>query len=435
MNNEEPITTAAANETVGTTGTPIPEQTQIAMRCIPRALSILSLIHQWQPMGIRVVIDLPFVGNDHDLLFILRNGPFIPRWDYVYNDTNPEETNEKNEDPEAKGSMKVYAWNNMRNVYLGFSYDKPRYSKSGVHITQYDYPPILATLAACFRRWRGDLQYRFRVVAGFATQGYLIACPFKNIFSPIGKYDEYDSGPAIVRQDTSLREGMINSYVMSDTSMFRHLEVTMPYEYPAPWYDQYQWMSRRVSPKSYATNKPSKDRNSPHNIITTEPHGDNWLGLGMRGTIQTTETGGQVIFELEYRAVEGFQFADPGLPINSFTEPYSDRLQTLPKPLDLIKTVPDGDLTSDGYFVVSKRGGSAALSRVARTLGAALPSSTPRPVNHNHRHPHQAGAHIRIGREIDPDMDLEQIDSIVPEIKIDDRELRSIGRRDQEFSY
>lgn len=353
MNAEEPLLTPAANESVGGTGEPLAEQAQQARQCVPRGISMLDLIHQWQPMGIRVIIDLPYIGNDSDVLFFVRNGPLIPRWDKQYSDTNADKAY-----PAQSGTPTVliqYAWNNMRNVWLGKTFDSTDYGKSGVHITQYDYPPFLSTLCQAFRKWRGDMQYRFRVVSGFTTAGYILIAPFKNIFSPIGCYDEYKNHPAIVRQDASYREAMMNSYLMGDTSMYRHAEVTMPYEYPAPYYDQYAWMSRRVSPASNCVCTTSETSDPNAYISMNEPHGDNFIGYMLRGAIGTGQTGSQLTVELEYRAVEGFQFADPGLPPYGFTTPYSSVLfQDRTKTLFLVKTVPSHDFESDGWNHVKK---------------------------------------------------------------------------------
>lgn len=354
MNQEEPLLAPASNETVSTTGESLPEQASQSVRVVPRGISMLDLIHQWQPMGLRITIDLPFVGNDSDVLFFIRNGPLIPRWDKNYNDTDPDRAYPLLTPKIDK--LRQYAWNNMKNLWLGKTFDSTDYGNSGIHFTQFDYPPFLSTLSQAFRKWRGDMQYRFRVVAGFATSGYIIVAPFKNLFSPIACYDEYKNHPAIVRQDASYREAMMNAYVMGDTSMFRHIEITVPYEYPAPYYDQYAWMARRVSPNSNCVTDLLKGED-PKNvgfIQTSEPHGDNFVGYMLRGQIGTGQTGSQITIELEYRAAEGFQFADPGLPPYGFVTPFSVSALSPSSNLDRIKTVPSHDYTSDGWSKIEK---------------------------------------------------------------------------------
>lgn len=410
MNSEENLLAPAANETVSTTGQPLVEQPRLSNQVVPRGISIQNLIYQWQPMGIRVIVDLPFIGNDQDCLFMIRNGPLIPRWNKVYMDT----WRESGFPVVANVSMelKQFAWNNMRNVYHGHAVDKQQFSSSGIHITYYDYPPVLSSLCQSFRRWRGDMQYRIRSIAGFATQGYIIVAPFKNLFSPIGSYNEYKSEPAILRQDASYREAMMNAYVMADTSMFRHVEVSVPYEYPAPWYDQYAWMARRVCGTRYAVNSQFGSGVSASTILNLEPHGDNFIGVLLRGQVATTSTGGQIVFELEYRAQEGFQFADPGLPPDDLCEPYIHWFlkHSAEKPEGNVKSVLDPKLTSDGYNKIETA--PSLLKSVAAPL---LATRNARPQASRVKHSVDQLPHER-------------------EIAHDDRETRSLGRREQEFS-
>nr|WAL01504.1 structural protein [Electric ant polycipivirus 2] len=416
MNAEEPLLAPAANETVSTTGDPLPEQAGVAKQVIPRGISMLNLIHQWQPMGIRIIVNLPFIGNDQDVLFYIRNGPFIPRWDKNYKATNPFKAWPKPDLPDDT-TLRQYAWNNTKNVWLGKSFDKFNYGQSGVIMTQYDYPPILSTLSQAFRRWRGDMQYRLRSVAGFATQGYLIVAPYKNIFSPIGSYDEYATYPAITRQDTSYREAMMNAYVMADTSMFRHVEVTVPYEYPAPWYDQYAWLARRVSPNSAAVNATvteSDYKTKMGFIVTAEPHGDNFIAVMLRGKVETTETGGQIAFELEYRAMEGFQFADPGLPPNDLTEPYENISSQTRIIYDRVKTVPDPKLTSDGFGRIVE---SSSYSKVKRAVFGDK--------EHHHQPHHRHHHHVEKRADVPAEVILHPV-TPVPD---------SRTTREREFSY
>lgn len=362
MNIPEPLLTPAANVQVSTTGHKLPEQTQVSRIVVPRPISISNLIYQWQPMGIRVVIDLPFTGNDQDFLFLIRNGPFIPYWSLDYSVSKPD-LGPKNQ-PEAgwPTNYRQFLWNNARNVLHGFKSAQDFPQNYGIHISYYDLPSILSTMALSFRRWRGDLQYRIRTVAGFATQGYVFLGQLKNYFQPIAIYDEYNQHAGVQRQDASYRECMQNSYVLGDTSMFRHFEITVPYEYPVPWYDQYAWINRRISPHRYIT--PAGDP-APSAPITLEPHGDNFIAMGVRGNLAAAQTGAQIAFELEYRAVEGFQFADPFLLPKDFAETHKTLLIN---DFDKVKTVPDPTLKSDGISKITK----VQSSRLKRML---LPES------------------------------------------------------------
>lgn len=336
MNAEEPVSAPLENLQINTPSEPLPETKQLPKVGLPMQVSLLSLMHQWQPMGIRITIGLPFVGSDSDPLFIVRNGPYIPRWDQ-----------------DIRGKQRQitrYAYNNTRNVFL-FPSDKKdnpvrKYpDKFKIVYTHYDYPPILATLSRCFRRWRGDMQYRIRVVSGFTTQGYVFLAPLKATTIPVGIYNEYAETPTPLLGETSYREAMTNSYVMADTSMFRHMEITYPYEYPVPYYDQYHWISQRLSPNFY--NDPSLPTDTfltAGQILDFCP--DNFFFLGLRGALESTRDGAQLVFELEYRAAEGFQFADPGIPPRDLMYPYRGGIER--DILDKTISIPDPTLGSNG---------------------------------------------------------------------------------------
>lgn len=321
MNAEEPIQTIGQNQILGSQGEDLPEQSQVATTTMPRPMSVSSLIYQWQPMGIRVIVNLPFIGNDSDCIFYIRNGPLVP---YpadccFYSDSAYDSNAELYKDP-----VSSFGTNNMQAVaQYGDKFEVyPNFSDTSkafpVVITQYDMPPPIASFAHMFRRWRGDMQYRIRVVAGSITQGYIIIMPYKNVFIPIAVYDQFKVRPALQKQDASYRPQMINSYGLVDVAMFRHSEITVPFDYPVPYYDQYAWMARRVTPAPFflpysgTGQPPTKAVGRDH--VASEPHGDNLIGVGLRGALQTSLTGSQLEFEIEYRCAEGFQFADPFLP-------------------------------------------------------------------------------------------------------------------------
>lgn len=337
------------NQSFGNTGETIPEQAQVATATMPRQMSVFNLIYQWQPMGFRVILDLPFIGDDQNFIFAIRNGPFIPQrtvkphYDIIMSVGNTE----LNRGGWTEGVMS-FAYNNMIPVILPSddSTNYPDPAKPPITLTNYDYPPTIASIAQSFRRWRGDMQYRIRMVAGFATQGYVMCSSLKNVFSPVGIYNQFKTAPTLQRQDISFRPAMQNSYALSDTSMFRHLELTYPYDYPTPYYDQYAWISRRVVPSyQFMPNdilNPGK-YSLRNRLVQTEPHGDNWIVFGIRGDLEASEVGSQVVFELEYRCMEGFQFADPFLPPKLITQPFSD----MPKNRRVYR-VPNSKWTSDG---------------------------------------------------------------------------------------
>lgn len=353
MNNEEPQLTQIANIQIANAGHKLPEQAQVATCNIPRPLGFSHLINQWQPMGIRVTLNIPFVGNDRDYIFAIRNGPFIPDYNYVYNDAaifKGDESGDQNL------TLSSYAWNNMRNVI----HAKPSWVKDAdpgndsIYITQYDSPPVLSSFATMFRKWRGTMHYRIRTVAGFTTQGYPFVSMVRNMPSAIGIYDQFKILPSIQRQDASYKEAMINSYVMGDTAMVRHFEVAVPYEYPTPYYDQFAWIGRRVRPAQYFYHS-SKDDPVYKNLspIVNEPHGDNFIVVGLRGALNTSVSAAQITFELEYRADEDFQFSDPALPTRIYSEVKSRAPNSIHGKFPVAQ-IPSKDYKSDGLGLPEK---------------------------------------------------------------------------------
>lgn len=356
MNSEEPIRVLNENQQVSTKPSLIPEQSNLPQTTMPRQISILNWIYQWQPMGIRVILNLPFTGDDSDFVFAIRNGPYIP-YPYFNGYEDLDQAGVKSNYPAPVSS---FGYNNTRAVYLPYAQgsDYPDPSKPTHTLVHYDLPPIISTMAQSFRRWRGDMQYRLRIVAGFATQGYVIGTTIKNTFSPIAIYDEYKVAPHIERQDISYRAGMMNAYTLSDTSMFRHLEITMPYDYPTSFYDQYAWLARRVCPSiNFSYDTSAKKWTADEGFLQDEPHGDNFLAVGIRGNLEAGAAGSQIIFELEYRCAEGFQFADPFFPPTHAVDP-------LETSVDLERTIiiPNNVWDSDGVTIPKKKNSSYQTS-------------------------------------------------------------------------
>lgn len=359
--NEEPQATQIANIQIANEGHKLPEQSRIPECSIPRPFSFEHLIHQWQPMGIRVTLNLPFTGNDQDYLFAIRNGPFVPRMFYQYKDSSTLAESKPGTptfpDPNKRKlttaeNYESYAFNNMRNVqHAGKKYSQVQPNESAVYITNYDQPPILASIATMFRKWRGTMHYRIRTIAGFTTQGYIFSTLVRNAPAVIGVYPTQSYEAGVSREDRSYRESMINSYVMGDTAMFRHFEIQVPFEYPVPFYDQFNWIGNRSRPANNFMNVMSDDdppvpramqriRN-----ITNEPHGDNYILIGLRGKLESSVQNSQITFELEYRAGDDFQFSDPFLPYNmQYLIPQSTYLSD---PIHIIQ-VPSTTYTTDG---------------------------------------------------------------------------------------
>lgn len=388
MDNEEPILSNIANLQISHEGHKLPEQSRVPTTQFPRGFDFEHLIHQWQPMGIRAVLNLPFYGNDKDYILAIRNGPFIPSNTYVYSDSSgqdPKTTdfpNPKNRDLTTMTQYNMYAWNNMINVTHAYDLGKKIDAKTPpITITQYDEPPILSSLSTMFRRWRGTMHYRLRVVSGFTTQGYVFASLIRNSPSFISVNNAFHRAKGVKREDSSYREAMINSYVMGDTAMFRHFEFQVPFEYPVPYYDQYAWIGRRSRPaKNFAWGTPPSTGKlviEPFRPIKGEPHGDNYVMIGLRGDIATSVENSQISFEIEYRAGDDFQFADPFLP---FPLHYLRPIYRTAKssPTKAIISIPSDTYYTDGLGVPTAKATKPILKQEKAPTKTAASAMTAR---------------------------------------------------------
>lgn len=360
IENEEPEATQIANLQLSGSSHKLPEQSQVPKCSIPRPFSFEHLIHQWQPMGIRVLLNLPFTGNDKDYIFAIRNGPFIPFMNYRYVDSeiaaSPKENAPTVPDPNKRFlnssvGYTSYAFNNMRPVIAaGPRIQQVEADKSAVYITYYDQPPTLAGLSTMFRKWRGTMHYRVRVVAGFTTQGYIFASLIRNVPGILGVFPTQSVTLAPEREDESYRESMLNSYIMGDTAMFRHFEFQVPFEYPVPYYDQFAWIGNRSRPARNFISLEGNKNISKLRPLHGDPVGDNFILFGLRGRLESSVENAQVIFELEYRAGDDFQFSDPFVPnLNAFVPAKIWHDTDVP-----IYTVPSKDYTTDGLGPFNK---------------------------------------------------------------------------------
>lgn len=253
-------------------------------------VNFLTIIHRWQPMGYRVVINLPFVGDDITPLFAIKNGPYIPPCPQYFT--------------LSSGTASFDGFNRIYHPV----YPLPSEESSGtsITVTRYDNAPTLAICSWANRYWRGSMKYRLRSVANFIAQGYV----FTSVVRQLYPSELHSVSNAIVNLQTSHRvipglEGgarkyQQNSVAMSDLSMYRHIEVEVPYEYPLPFYDQYRALNE-------LENRVRSNGTDP--ALVTEPNmGDNFIVVFCRGGLASPTAGAQVVYELEYCPGDDFCF-------------------------------------------------------------------------------------------------------------------------------
>nr|ULF99661.1 MAG: putative capsid protein [Picornavirales sp.] len=239
----------------------------------------ISMVYRWQPMGYRIVINLPFVADDINPLFAIKVTPYLHPV-IQFRGTTTTVTN---------GSL-------YSNVYPSPSTLSS--TAVGVTCTRYDMPPILATVAMAHRFWRGSMKYGLRCVSNFAAQGYVILTVAKGLIG--SQIDTRTASLATQHRpiqglDTSARRYMHNSYLKSDISFFRHNEITVPFEYPVPYYDTYSSLDEERA----MGDQEIPEVNCP----------DNFVVAYNRGGITGSTAGAQVVYELEYCPGDDLEFS------------------------------------------------------------------------------------------------------------------------------
>lgn len=306
-------------------------------------VNFFTIINKWQPMGYRIVINLPFISDDYQPLFAIRVNPYIP--------------------PVSQSVSSGSA-----SFVLNGSYDSPVYPNPGttaststtVTCTRYDLPPPLAVAAAMHRFWRGSMRYRLRCVSNFAAQGYVISTLARGLVATeVGVSGTtntiINTHRPIQGLDVGARRWMSNSYVMSDISMFRHIEILAPFEYPVPFFDNY-WNNRERIEQMLGQ---VPEIHCPDNFVT----------IFNRGGITGSVDGAQVVYELEYAPGPDFEFSQEMpyglsfLELNSFNVT-NDLLYSLPT-LGLPMTYP---AYPTRFLPSSSRSRSSSISRSSRNL-------------------------------------------------------------------
>ncbi|UUW06599.1 VP3 [Cat Tien Hospitalitermes polycipi-like virus] len=234
-------------------------------------------------MGIRIAIQLPYIGDDRSALFGIRHTPIIPHCGLPF--------------PGA-----VAYWQD------NFPVRTVTRNRSGITITQHSPPPHPSIMAFHHRYWTGSIKYRLNAVTNFTASGYVWVTKMRNVVS----VNQIDHPDAIMFRHVSTRDGMPSaafhsSFLRSDISMFRHIEIESPYEYIVPFQDTFFELNESLQ---------LVDSNGARTRMydTPRPNNWDWLIVGIRGSIASADTSNTLYYELEYCLGDDFQFALPLLP-------------------------------------------------------------------------------------------------------------------------
>ncbi len=265
-----------------------------------------SLIYKFAPMGRRVIVNAPFITNGLNALFAIRITPYSPplvpysaatgnnHW--IYNSNNTESV--------------VHDPPYILTVPGGNIDFFPPLSNA-ITIVNYNSCHPLNMYASCYRHWRGSLKYHIRMNGSALTQGYLTACRGRNVNRVIGKYDQFKRSPLLLRSTCSVNEFKISSYARTDAAGFRHLDLTIPYEYQNPIFDTLLWSKYRTDPTLCINGTPE----APVVLKSTDeisiPEYDDYIFVSASTELVNSVSGGQLFFEIEIAAGDDFEFYTP----------------------------------------------------------------------------------------------------------------------------
>lgn len=283
-------------------------------------ISMIDTIYEFQPMGLRIIIDLPFEGNDRFPIFGIKVTPYIPHIvmeSYMMRD--PAEANR--------------LLNGMWPISLpyGASLGGETFPDDfRLRVLQHSYPPFISQLAHMYRFWRGSLSYQFRVVSNFTNQAYTFLSTSMNVphLSRPHSFNFRSINYPWYSQNFS--SYMTQAYIPNDLSIQRHAEVTVPYSQELPYYDQHTDMDYAVNATIGTDNK------GPVSNFY------NWLGYFNRGAITGGTGTNQILLELHMKAEPDFVFTGEIMPM-AFprkTNDYKDWTNRLVAPLNLIDFFP-----------------------------------------------------------------------------------------------
>jgi len=288
-----PITTEINEFNPPTDEMPEQESDVVPKVNIPFMISLLSLIFTEQSAGIRIIVDLPSQTDNFTPLFTIRANPLVLspeviRW--LFRKSNP-------------GGL-GYLSSQLMPVMRTYT------TSPGVTVIYWGAPPLIGILAAMYRKWRGGLEFSLQCTSSFANQGFVTMSPRYNCFQGLGPSNMQRTDASALAPDihgqTSYRQGMFNSFVKSDASSFRHMSVKMPFRYPTPWFDTFQFIDDRIT-STFGTDTAS----FPEGTNIT-PCNQNFIDVSNLNTINATNPSGnnQIIYELFVKASPDFEFAD-----------------------------------------------------------------------------------------------------------------------------
>lgn len=312
-------------------------------------------IRQFMPTGYEVVVNLPYLPDSRSAMFLIKCSPEImPIIPVAYE-----------------------CWVLQKNFYQFVRHDvhaaadptNPAIANCppGIFINQVTDPPPLCALTAHHRFWKGKLNFHIRVVGNFNQAGYVRTTKIRNVAIPPGIYDRYKHAPIPQKLGSALQSGYFNSYMRGDVTMFRHQELTVPFEQITP----VDMLDRRKALNDFFTAFIGQwdtinnvwrtdDPELTHVIV---PNNEDYIAVEAVGDLAASQQDSQLRFIIEIAAGDDFELMTP-LPLSSyFFDPQSKYFDQTGNVLQnsvhntdikIPDIIPDPTLSSNGWRSVSK---------------------------------------------------------------------------------
>lgn len=302
-------------DTIGPNTTPIVEEksaNKSQYSKLFQGTDPFSQIYKWNPMGIRIVLNTPYVPSDFDPIFNIRVNPLVPDPAYYHQLTDS-----------AAPYSNLFPVNASSGTGISFNEGFPFFflesrEKSKLFITHYGPEPMLSRLSRYARFWRGGISYSLRCTSNFTHQGNLVAyrtgplpLPHANNENSVNDtgIDWLRMRPYLYKRSQYVNTDMANTFIQSDLSVERHLMITVPYELPYPYFDQSTYEDFGF----YSGFKIGDNfRTEQYPYTSSIPYADN-IEVSLKGAV----AGGgdnQITYELYYKAEPDFTFGEFIIP-------------------------------------------------------------------------------------------------------------------------
>lgn len=309
---------------------------------------------QFMPTGYEVVVNLPYLPDSRSAICLVKCSPMILPLTPADNDWW---VAQKNYEQFVRHDVFSSSPGNDAAVA-----DIP----PGIFINQVTDPSPLSYLAGSHRFWSGKINFHFRVIGNFNQAGYLRTTKLRQVAIPFAIYNRYKNCPVPQKSGTFGQAGYFNSYMRADVTMFRHQEITVPYEKVTPVDNLDRWNALYHGIGLYDTRFNQNTgawTGSQNETIVNVPQHEDYIAIEAVGALAGSQQDAQLRIVIEMAAGDDFQLFTP-LPLSSyFFDPQSKYFEqdgtirsagVHESDMKIPDILPDPSLTSDGQSTITK---------------------------------------------------------------------------------